>query len=176
MSEIAESYYSSRRYHFMLPHVIGAILWWNLYFIQLIPSIRRKHKTFHRYMGRFLMVVAFVQMVSGVGMAFTSHSYIIKMISYVLATAAIFCLWQAFKYAYHRDIPRHKYWALRLVGYLQTNALQRFWLLVLIISHQLGFYGLFPPLDNATREEANEVVRDLFDGAFIMSILHSRGH
>ena len=32
ISDVGASYYSPRRYIYMLPHVLGAIFWWNLYF------------------------------------------------------------------------------------------------------------------------------------------------
>ena len=156
--------------------VIGAVLWWNLYFLQLIPKIRHwKQKSFHRVLGRFLLVVLLVQTISGVGLAATSHSNIIKLVSYVLAIATIFCICQAWRYAYFRDIPKHKHWVIRLVGYMQTISLQRFWLLVLIISHAFGWEGLYPQLDDddATEEEWKELTKKMFDDSFVICILHA---
>lgn len=64
--KINESYYSHIRYHFFLPHVLGAIFWWNLYFLQLIPQVRHAfHHKIHRILGRCLMVCAFLQTASG---------------------------------------------------------------------------------------------------------------
>ena len=176
--EIGESYYQSR-YVFFLPHVIGAVLWWNLYFLQLIPKVRHwKKKLLHRSLGRFLMVVLVLQTSSGIGLAATSDSNVIKLVSYVLGIAVVYCIVQAWRYAYWRDIPRHKYWVIRLVGYMQTIALFGFWLSILIISHGLqskcGWKGLYPILDdNSTREEWADVVQDMYDDAEILCILHA---
>merc|ERR1712183_647508 len=176
MQNIGKDYYTDRRFPWFVPHVLGAILWWNLYFFQLIPRVRHwKGKKFHRILGRFLMIVLFMQMISGVGLAATSHSNVIKLVSYVLALAAFYCASQAWRYAFWRDIPKHKHWVLRTVGYMQAISLQRFWLLVLIISHKFGWDGLYPQLDeDSTEEEWTElVVHKMFDDSFILCILHA---
>lgn len=45
------------------------------------------------------------------------------------------------------------------------------WLLVLILLHQLGWYGMYPNIDDATTEEANQGVLDMFGYSFILAIL-----
>ncbi|CAB9514036.1 expressed unknown protein [Seminavis robusta] len=171
-AEIAETQYSPRRYIYLLPHIIGAIIWWNLYFLQLIPKVRHAfNKRLHRWLGRLLMVTACMQTSSGVGLALTSHSKIIPIVSGFLALAVFYCVYHAWKYAIHRDIPRHKYWVFKVVGYLQTIALQRIFLMLLITTHQMGWYGLYPDLgENSTLEEANDVVLDMFDHSFVFAI------
>ena len=67
------SYFTTRFFVFF-PHVVGAILWWNLYFLQLILSIRQKHRRFHRILGRVLMVCALCQTISGAGLAYMGSS------------------------------------------------------------------------------------------------------
>jgi Predicted membrane protein (DUF2306) len=172
LAKIGKSYYSSSRYFFFLPHVLGAIVWWNLYFLQLIPKIRHMYKQFHRSLGRCLMVAAFLQAASGVGLAWTSHSNVIKLISYSLAIAVFFCIFHAWHCAYYRDIPKHKYWVVRLVGYMQTIALQRFWFFFLIVTHSMGWQGLYPTSGNdATLEEENRIVLQIFDDSFILALL-----
>jgi Predicted membrane protein (DUF2306) len=170
LEDIATSYFSTSRYLYFAPHVFGAIFWWNLYFLQLIPSVRHAfNKNFHRILGRMLMVCATLQIVTGVGLALTSHSNVVLLISIVLAIAVSYCIYNAWRYAICRDIHKHKYWVMRLVGYMQTIALQRFWFLVLMVSYQLGWYGLYP---NATTPDvANQVVLDMFDHSFILCIL-----
>jgi len=128
--------------------------------------------SFHRRLGRFLMVILLIQNISGVGLAVTSRSNIIKLVSYILVIASCFCIFKAWRYAYWRDIPRHKYWVIRLVGYMQTIALQRFWGLILIVSYRLGWYGMYPQLDDdATDEEWAHLVGKIFDDSFILCIL-----
>ena len=90
--EIGASYFSQRRYLFMFPHVVGAIFWWNLYFLQLIPQVRHAFdKKLHRILGRCLMVCAFLQTASGLGLAMTTHSNIILLVSLVLFWAVWSC-------------------------------------------------------------------------------------
>mmetsp|Transcript_12705 Transcript_12705/g.30806 ORF Transcript_12705/g.30806 Transcript_12705/m.30806 type:complete len:181 (-) Transcript_12705:141-683(-) len=117
------------------------------------------------------MFCAVLQTASGVGLAFTTHSKIILLISIILAVAALFCIYHAWRYAINRDIRRHKYWAIRLVGYMHTIALQRFWFMVLLISHELGWYGMYPNLEGATVSDANQVILDMFDHSFVLCFL-----
>mmetsp|Transcript_12705 Transcript_12705/g.30807 ORF Transcript_12705/g.30807 Transcript_12705/m.30807 type:complete len:119 (-) Transcript_12705:684-1040(-) len=54
LDEVNSSYYGCNRYLYFAPHVFGAIFWWNLYFLQLIPSVRHAYnKKIHRILGRF---------------------------------------------------------------------------------------------------------------------------
>jgi len=152
--------------------VTGAIVWWNLYFLQLIPSVRRSYnKKLHRWLGRLLMVAALLQTISGVGLACTSHSAIIKIVSLVFAIAVTYCLAYAWYYAWRRDIPRHKYWVLRLVGYLQTIAAQRFWFLIVILLQASGNTFLYPAFNDDDKEMINRTVMEMFDGSFVLAIL-----
>ena len=173
--EINETYFSSRRYHYFVPHIVGAIFWWNLYIFQLIPRIRHAfNKKIHRILGRCLMVCALLQTSSGVGLAFTSSSNIILIVSLWLAGSCFYCIYYAWRNAIARNIPKHKYWVLRLVGYLQTIAFQRFFMFILILTHQLGWYGLYPELTSDIElEEKNRIIRSMFDDSFVLAILTS---
>jgi len=173
LNEVTKSYYSDLRFLWFVPHVVGAIFWWNLYFLQLIPKIRHyNNKKFHRILGRFLMIVLLIQNVTGFALAATSHSNIIQLTSYILCIASIICIVQAWRYAYWRDIPRHKHWVIRLVGYMHTISLQRFWLGILITSHAFGWEGLYPQLDDdAADEEWATLAEKMFDDSFILCIL-----
>jgi len=169
LAEIGHSYFTARRYMYFLPHVLGAILWWNLYFLQLIPSIRHAYeKKLHRILGRLLMVTALAQTLSGVCLAYTARSQTIRTTIYTLAMAVVFCVVQAWFYAYHRDIPKHKMWALRLVGYMQTIALERFFLLCIILHHTIWEAGSDDLLSQA---QANQKVWEMFDQSFILALL-----
>jgi len=159
------SYYTTR-YVWFFPHIVGSLIWWNFYFLQLIPSIRRKYKKFHRVLGRILMVCAVAQTVSGVGLAYMGDSPTIKIISYLLAVSIIYCVYHAWYYAaIEKDIAKHKYWAMRLVGYSQMIALQRVFMAVLMITHQFGWLGLYPPYD----ENDAATIGQIFDDAFVCS-------
>ncbi|GFH56988.1 hypothetical protein CTEN210_13464 [Chaetoceros tenuissimus] len=172
--QVSESYLT-KRYVYFLPHVTCAIIWWNLYFLQLIPKVRHAFKkALHRRLGRVLMVSVFIQIITGAGLALTSDSKVITMISVWFAVAVTYCLYYAWKFAIQRDIPRHKFWVLRMVGYLQGISFQRFWLIVIISSYELGWRGLYPTMEaGSTVEACNAVVKDMFDHSFILSILTS---
>lgn len=154
--------YFTNRYVVFFPHIVGAILWWNLYYLQLIPSIRRKHRRFHRILGRVLMVSALSQTVSGIGLAYLGNSSTIKLISYTLAISILYCVYNAWYFAIQRDIPKHKYWAMRLVGYLQTIALQRFFMVLLMISYHTGWPGLYPAYDENDGATLDKIFEDSF--------------
>uniref|UniRef100_A0A7S2Y6B6 Uncharacterized protein n=1 Tax=Entomoneis paludosa TaxID=265537 RepID=A0A7S2Y6B6_9STRA len=168
LSQVSASYYQWRRYIYFLPHVVGAIFWWNFYFFQLIPQVRHAYgHRLHRWLGRCLMVTALLQTVSGVGLAYTSSSHTIVVVSYSLAVTVAFCIKQAWMYARYKDIPRHKHWAMRLVGYMQTIALQRFWMVVLLIYH--GVTAPENESDVLSIEQANEKGLAIFDDSFSLS-------
>lgn len=172
--KVSESYLT-KRYAYFLPHVTCAIIWWNLYFLQLIPKVRHAfQKALHRRLGRVLMVSVFVQIVTGTGLALTSDSKVITMISLWFGVAVAYCLYHAWKFAIQRDIQRHKFWVLRMVGYLQGISFQRFWLIAIIASYQMGWRGLYPTMEpGSTVEACNTVVKDMFDHSFILSMMTS---
>lgn len=166
MAKYFFSTYYKTRYIFFLPHVLGAIVWWGFYYVQLIPSIRRKYKKFHRILGRVLMVSAISQTISGVGLAYMGKSPTVKLVSYLLAISVIYCVYNAWYFAaIAKDIPKHKYWAMRLVGYLQTIALQRVFMGILIASFRFGWLDLYPDYDEAD----GETLVQAFDDSFVCS-------
>lgn len=167
MKETITSYLTVR-YKFFLPHVIGAFVWWNLYFFQLIPSIRRKYKAFHRWLGRLLLFTAIVQTWSGLGMAWHSPSSRIKIVSLLLAIGVAVCVYYSARFGMKRDIIRHKFWSKRLVGYMQVISLQRFWNVVLLVLQNMGWIRyLYPGLESY---ELNDVIKDLFDDTFVLAL------
>ena len=62
---------------------------------------------------------------------------------------------------------------MRLVGYMQTISLQRFWMFILIATHQSGWYGLYPDFDDLAYDEIKTVVHQMFDDSFVLCILQS---
>jgi len=169
-SELGLGYYTYR-YFVFFPHVIGAIIWWNMYFIQLVPWVRRRYRGFHRWLGRILMVTALIQAITGVSLASMSKSPIIKSVSIVLGISVVYSTYHAWNAAIAKDIAKHKHWVMRLVGYLQTIALQRFWFVFIIASHQMGLHFLFPSLDDVSLEQVNHIIFQMFDTSFVLAIL-----
>merc|ERR1711959_772647 len=128
--------------------VVGAIVWWGFYYLQLIPLIRRKYRRFHRVLGRVLMVSAICQTVSGIGLAYMGKSSTVKIVSYLTAVATAYCVYNAWYFAaIAKDIAKHKYWSMRLVGYTQTIALQRVFMGMCMLSYRTGWLDLYPAFD-----------------------------
>jgi len=159
--------YFNERFVVYFPHIVGAIIWWNLYYFQLIPSIRRKYRKFHRILGRVLMIAAICQSISGAALAYMGNLPSFKIVSYSLAISVVYCVYNAWYYAARKDIPKHKYWAMRLVGYLQTIALQRVFMAALTLSYQAGWNGLYPPYD----ENDEETILRIFEDSFVCSLI-----
>ncbi len=159
--------YCNERFLVFVPHATGAIIWWNLYYFQLIPSIRRKYRKFHRILGRILMVAAIFQSVSGAGLAYMGHLPTVKIVSYLLAISVLYCVYNAWYYAARKDIPKHKYWAMRLVGYLLSIALQRVFMPVLTFLYMFGWLGLYPAYD----ENDEEIILQIFGDSFVCCVM-----
>jgi len=169
--DLAKSYFTTRWVHFW-PHIVGAVIWWNLYFLQLIPKIRNKFIAFHRFLGRILFVTAAAQVVTAIGLANNQHSSVVKIVSWIQAVAISYCIFWAWHFARVKDVAKHKYWVVRLVGYMQFVALQRFWIVFLVVSHQSGWHGLYGPVTESTSlEERNKLLLQQFDDSFILCAL-----
>ncbi len=87
--------------------------------MQLLPLIRRKWPSLHRYNGRLYISVATIMSFSGMFMVITRYEKIIGglfghitiMINgFIIITCAI----MAFKYARQKNFTKHRIWALRL--------------------------------------------------------------
>jgi len=165
------SYYN-KRFVMFFPHVVGAIVWWGFYYLQLIPLIRRKYRRFHRVLGRVLMVSAICQTVSGIGLAYMGKSSTVKIVSYLTAVATAYCVYNAWYFAaIAKDIAKHKYWSMRLVGYTQTIALQRVFMGMCMLSYRTGWLDLYPAFDEDDGETLVKIFEDSFICAFGVAIL-----
>lgn len=169
MSETYTSYLTTR-YVFFLPHVMGAFIWWNLYFFQIIPSIRRKYKAFHRWLGRLLLLTATLQTWSGVGLAWYSPSSRIKLVSLATAVGTVYCVYFSAVYAIRRDIIRHKYWSTRLIGYMQIIAMQRLCMGILFAMQHTGWIKyLYTGLQS--HEMNDNLLKEIFDDSFVLAFV-----
>lgn len=168
------------RYIVYFPHIIGASIWWGFYFLQLIPSIRQKYKRFHRILGRLLMVAVLCQIISGIGLAYLGKSSTFAIISYLMAISIGWCVYNAWYYAYNRDIPRHKYWALRMVGYLQSTPFGLVVTALLFLTYYMDWLGLYPPFDPDDGTTLVKVVEDgqilAFAGAVLVTEWYLAGY
>mmetsp|Transcript_5446 Transcript_5446/g.13248 ORF Transcript_5446/g.13248 Transcript_5446/m.13248 type:complete len:267 (+) Transcript_5446:34-834(+) len=170
---INRSYYTSRFVYFT-PHVAAAVVWWNTYFVQLVPRVRRALPRLHVWNGRVLMCAALVQVATGTALGLTSHSPTILLVSLVYAIMVLYIVYHAWCTAWARDIRRHRFWAIKLAGYMQTIAAQRFFMVLLIIHHHstTGGGGLYAALDSsASLAERNAFAEQLFDDSFVLAII-----
>ena len=114
------------------------------------------------------MISAISQTITGVGLAYMGKSSTVKIVSYLLGISVIYCVYNSWYFAaFAKDIPKHKYWAIRLVGYLQTIALQRVFMGILFLSHRTGWLGLYPAFD----ENDGETLVQAFDDSFVCSFV-----
>lgn len=165
------SYYN-KRFLLFFPHVVGAIIWSNFYFLQLIPSIRQKYIGFHRILGRVLMVCAIAQTVTGIGLAYLGNSPTVKLLTYLFAITVIYCVYNAWYFAaIEKDISKHRYWAMRLVGYLLTTAIQGVVTGTLFAAHATNSLGLYPPYDENDGDTLVQILEDSFACAFIVAMM-----
>ncbi len=86
--------------------------------LQLIPHIRNRFPTFHRWNGRIYLLAAFTQGVTGLYLIMSGRNFPGGVLQYVaLWTSAILillCAAMALRYALARDFKTHRRWALRL--------------------------------------------------------------
>ena len=82
-------------------------------------------------------------------------------------------MYQAYYYiAIRQDVAQHQYWALRLVGYVQTIALQRFYMGLLIVLHKVGYDGgLYTKYDTDDGAIMEKIFEDSFSCCFSTAIL-----
>lgn len=85
--------------------------------LQLIPAIRNRFPTFHRYLGRSYLIAAVTSSIGGLYMVWTRGS-VGNVINHIGisgdAVLIIAFAFMAVRYAIARDIRRHRRWAMRL--------------------------------------------------------------
>ncbi|OJU13769.1 MAG: hypothetical protein BGN86_15465 [Caulobacterales bacterium 68-7] len=84
--------------------------------LQLIPSLRRRLPTLHRWNGRLFFVVAYVMAFGGLWLTWVRHTYL-SLISAVAVSLngvliVVFAT-LAWRLAMRRDLAAHRRWALR---------------------------------------------------------------
>ena len=95
-----------------------------------------------------------------------------KIVSYALAGSVIYCVYQAWYFAsIQKDIPKHKYWSMRLVGYLQTITIQRVAMVLLVVLHRTGLFGLYPAYEENDEATMEKIFEDSFVLCYITALL-----
>jgi Predicted membrane protein (DUF2306)/Tetratricopeptide repeat len=86
--------------------------------LQLIPQIRSRVPIFHRWNGRFYVVVAFTMGLSGLYLLFSGRKVVgdfTQHLSFgINGVLILVCAIAAWRYAVARDFKTHRRWALRL--------------------------------------------------------------
>ncbi len=99
-----------------LIHILPGALFLTLATLQFMPNIRRKHLNFHRWSGRFLVVLGLIIGISALVMS-------VKMnIGGANETAAttlyaivfLFCLVKAYLFIRKKNVVRHREWMIRM--------------------------------------------------------------
>ena len=104
-------------------HLISAVIIILAGTIQVIPRIRERAPSFHRWNGRLYIVTAFTVSVAGLYMMWfrgTVGDLAQHLGSSLMAVLMMLCAVMALRYAMARDFKTHRRWALRL--YLVVSA------------------------------------------------------
>lgn len=83
--------------------------------LQLIPQIRGRFPTFHRWLGRGYMLAVLIAMMTGLYMLFTHDIGSLYLKAGFVIQANLIVIFSAFslRYAIARNINKHRRWALR---------------------------------------------------------------
>jgi uncharacterized membrane protein len=122
-------------------HILSAALFMILAPLQFVGRIRAKYLQFHRWSGRFLVVLGFIIGLSALVMAFTIPIGGVNetAATFVFAIWFLFALGKAFYYVRHGEIARHREWMIRMFAIALAIATVR-----PIIGMFFGFSNLSP--------------------------------
>jgi len=104
-------------------HLVSAVIINLAGAIQLIPQIRNRAPSFHRWNGRLYIVTAFTISIAGLYMMWvrgSSGDLSQHLGTTLMAALIMLCAAMALRYALARDFKTHRRWALRL--YLVVSA------------------------------------------------------
>jgi tetratricopeptide (TPR) repeat protein len=107
----------------VLIHLVSAVIINLAGAIQLIPQIRDRAPSFHRWNGRLYIVTAFTISIAGLYMMWmrgSSGDLSQHLGTTLMAALIMLCAAMALRYALARDFKTHRRWALRL--YLVVSA------------------------------------------------------
>jgi uncharacterized membrane protein len=98
-----------------LIHILPGALFLILAAIQFMPGVRRKHLQFHRWSGRFLVVIGLI-----IGASALVMSYKMNIggpnetaATTLYAIVFLFCLLKAYLLIRRKEIARHREWMIR---------------------------------------------------------------
>lgn len=98
-----------------LLHILPGALFLILAAVQFMPSVRHRHLQFHRWSGRFLVILGLIIGISALVMSYKMN---IGGANETAATTLysivfLFCISKAYLLARRREITRHREWMIR---------------------------------------------------------------
>ena len=105
----------SRHTILTLIHILPGALFLTLAIAQFMPSARQKHLQFHRWSGRFLVILGLVIGISALVMSFKMNIGGPNETAATVLYSIVFliCLTKAYLLARRREIARHREWMIR---------------------------------------------------------------
>jgi hypothetical protein len=125
-------------------HLLAAVVIMSAGALQLVPQVRSRFPTFHRWSGRTYMLAAVVVSVAGLYMTWIRGS-IGDVSQHLGSTVNVILIWlcagMALRYAMARDFRTHRRWALRLFVVVSAAWFYRaaFFLAMVIFKGPVGF-------------------------------------
>lgn len=125
-------------------HLLAAVVIMSAGALQLVPQIRSRFPTFHRWSGRAYMLAAVVLSVAGLYMTWIRGS-VGDVSQHMGSTLNAILIWlcaaMALRYAVARDFRTHRRWALRLFVVVSAAWFYRaaFFLTMVIFKGPVGF-------------------------------------
>ncbi len=127
-------------------HLVSAVIIILAGMIQLVPQVRERYPSFHRWTGRIYIVTAFAISIAGLYMVWIRGSVgdlPQHLGSSLMAVLIMLCAVMALRYARARNFKAHRRWALRLYVVVSASLFIR---AVLFLSFFLnhGAFGFDP--------------------------------
>ncbi len=98
-----------------LIHILPGALFLTLAAVQFMPGVRQKHLRFHRWSGRFLVVLGLVIGISALVMSYKMNIGGANETAATTLYAVVFlmCVTKAYLFARRREVVRHREWMIR---------------------------------------------------------------
>jgi uncharacterized membrane protein len=128
----------------VVAHLTSAVIIILAGLLQLIPKVRERAPSLHRWNGRLYVVTAFIISLAGLYMTWIRGSVgdlIQHLGSSLMAILIMLCAAMALRYAMARDFKTHRRWALRLYLVVSASLFIRaaFFLSILLNHGPFGF-------------------------------------
>ena len=129
-------------------HVIPSILLMALLGLQLIPALRRRFPTWHRYSGRVLVVAAVIITVSGlyIGIRFPFGGMAESVATVVISALFLVFIAKGVGAIRRKDVQAHRRWMLRMTATALTPISMRLMFFPIVALTDIAPRVAFAPL------------------------------